>query len=101
MVHKKEKPTLFRLPWDPSQAALPLVPSAEYKKPACLCTLLHPESRSGHGKKSPSGPSLPDLTYLDVTCIMRMERELMGMDKKAGSKWPKGDELTGLGSNCS
>lgn len=32
---------------------------------------------------------------------MRVGMELMGMDKKAGSGWPKGDELIGLGSKHS
>lgn len=95
VVHKKEKPTPFRLPWEVSQAAFP---SVEYKKPGRPCRLLPLESRPRHWKKSPWGPSLPGLTYLDVICLVRMGMELMGMDKKTGLGWPKGDELTGLGS---
>lgn len=95
VVHKKEKPTPFRLPWEVSQAAFP---SVEYRKPGRPCRLLPLESRPCHWKKSPWGPSLPGLTYLDVICLVRMGMELMGMDKKTGLGWPKGDELTGLGS---
>lgn len=50
--------------------------------------------------KSP-GTSLTGLTYLDVPYLMRLEVELIGMDKKAGMGWPKGDGLTGFGSKHS
>lgn len=36
------------------------------------------------------------MTYLVVTCVMRSGVTLMGMDKKVGVEWPKGEEITEL-----
>lgn len=104
MDSKKEKAVLFMLPLGSTPSCLSPWYTQFTKKSGCPCRLHPPSPRLWAWPvedKSPKGTSLPGLTYLDVTCLTRVGVELMGVDKDAGLKWPKGDELTGLGSKCS
>lgn len=104
MDSKKEKAVLFMLPLGSTPSCLSPWYTQFSQKSQAVHADFGPLPRLWAWPvedKSPKGTSLPGLTYLDVTRLTRVGVELMGVDKDAGLKWPKGDELTGLGSKCS